>query len=271
MSDLRSLLVHVDGSPHSTTRVHVAATLAETHAAAVTAIFAEPAEAADMPYGYSAGGAAAMALQDIAFERRLRARSLCERALGHLPQPARWAELNGEQPAHTLARHAYCADLLVLGQHEGGVSQAFVEQVLLESGRPALLLPPAHHGKLVLDTVVVAWKPSAECARAVTGALPLLQQARSVLLTSWAEEPLPMGGHADIGGYLAAHGVQAVVRREPRAPRDIGAALRQLCQEVQAGLLVMGCYSRPRLRERVLGGATRSLLHTMPLPLLMSH
>jgi nucleotide-binding universal stress UspA family protein len=92
-----------------------------------------------------------------------------------------------------------------------------------------------------------------------------------VLLVSWAEEPLPQGGHVDVEGYLAAHQVAAQVCREARSPRDVGPALAQLCGEVGAGLLVMGCYSRPRLRERVLGGATRSLLRALPLPVLMAH
>ena len=38
-----------------------------------------------------------------------------------------------------------------------------------------------------------------------------------------------------------------------------------------ADLLVMGAYGHSRLREFVLGGATRSVLAAMTLPVLMAH
>jgi nucleotide-binding universal stress UspA family protein len=272
---MRKILVHADGLPASATRLHTAAALAREHGAALCAVVAESPEAVDMAYGYAAAGAGALAVQQQALERRARARATFDRVMGPAADDtAGWLELNGDQPARTLARHACCADLVVLGQPDpqgNGASQGFVETVLLECGRPVLLLPASHRGPLLLDTAVVAWKPSAECARALAGALPLLQRARQVLLVSWAEEPLPQGGHVDVEGYLAAHQLAARVHREARSPRDVGAALAQLCDEVGAGLLVMGCYSRPRLRERVLGGATRSLLRALPLPVLMAH
>ncbi len=273
MSSLRSLLVHLDGSVHAAARLRVAAALAQAHEAVLHAVFAEPAALHDSTYGYSAGAQAAAALQEAGLARRAKARALLHEVLGERAAQASWLELNADQPARMVARHASAADLLVLGQrHAGdGVPQDFVESVILEGGRPALVWPGTARPRLSLDTVVVAWKPSATCTRAVAGALPLLKQARRVLVVSWAEERLPPGAQADVEQHLRAHGVQPEMQRHARVPRDVGAALRELCHEVDAGLLVMGCYGHTRLRERVLGGATRSLLQTLPVPLLMAH
>jgi nucleotide-binding universal stress UspA family protein len=92
-----------------------------------------------------------------------------------------------------------------------------------------------------------------------------------VVVASWGEEPLPSGGHADVGGWLQQHGIAAEVQRHRHAPHDLQAALTALCRHEKAGLLVMGCYSHTRLRERVLGGATRAMLQALPLPVLMAH
>lgn len=269
---LRSLLVHVDSSPCSAARLALAAALAHSEQAALHAVYAEPVSINDLPYAHVAGGSAAEAVQAAAQERRAQARAGLDPWVECAP---RWTELNGEQPARTLARHAQCADLAVLGQPfddpRNGVPLEFVETVLLASGRPALVVPARHHGALSFETAVVAWKPSAECARAVAGALPLLRRMRRVVVASWGEEPLPSGGHVDIAGHLLQHGIAAEMQRHRQVPRDVAAALGTLCRHEGTGLLVMGCYSHARLRERVLGGATRAMLQSMPLPVLMSH
>jgi nucleotide-binding universal stress UspA family protein len=265
-SGLHSLLVQVDSSPACPQRLALAAALAHDEHAALHGVFAEALEADDLPYAHVAGLGAAAAMQEAALMRRAQARAAFEELAHGSRGPLHWTELNGDQPARTLARHAQCVDLVVLG-----APLDFAETVLLASGRPALLVPARHHGPLLFDAAVVAWKPSAECARAVSGALPLLRRMRRVVVASWGEEPLPSGGHADVGGWLQQHGIAAEVQRHRHAPHDLQAALTALCRHEKAGLLVMGCYSHARLRERVLGGATRAMLQAMPLPVLMAH
>jgi nucleotide-binding universal stress UspA family protein len=274
---LRSLLVQVDSSPACDQRLALAAALAHGERAALHGVFAETVEVDDLPYAHVAGLGAAAAMQDAALMRRAQARAAFEQATQGLRTPLHWTELNGDQPARTLARHAQCADLVVLGAppdalHGGrGVRLEFIESVLLASGRPALLVPARHHGPLLSDTAVVAWKPSPECARALSGALPLLRSMRRVVVASWGEEPLPTGGLADVQGWLQQHGVATEMQRHRNTPHDLPAALATLCRHEKAGLLVMGCYSHTRLRERVLGGATRAMLQALPLPVLMAH
>jgi nucleotide-binding universal stress UspA family protein len=171
---------------------------------------------------------------------------------------------------------------MVLGQNDSsdpasaGVPPDFVESVLADSGKPALVLPYASAegaASTVGKTVVIAWKPTREAARAVTAALPLLQRASIVHIQSWAVEDDDVeGSQLTFDNYLKLHGIQATWHREAgQEPESTGDALLSRCFDLQADLLVMGCYGHSRAREWVLGGATRTVLHSMTLPVLMSH
>jgi len=214
-------------------------------------------------------------LQQAELDRREAARHRFE-ALVSRHHAADWAELNGEPPVEGVVRQALFNDMLVLGQHEPpapravGLPADFVESVIIGSGRPALVLPCSAKALVLPQVVVVAWKPSPASAHAVSGALPLLRAAREVHVASWAEVAGPQSGD-DLLAYLRQHGVQAQWQHHATAPRELCHALLEHCETRRADLLVMGCYSRPRLRERVLGGATRSVLRALPLPVLMAH
>ncbi|CAG9168172.1 hypothetical protein LMG23992_01042 [Cupriavidus laharis] len=148
------------------------------------------------------------------------------------------------------------------------------EYALLNAGRPVLLVPaggtlaPGGHA-------LVGWDGSRPAARAVSDALPLLAQASAVTVAVVAEEG-GGGGEAEpeAGGerllqWLATHGVTARLRVEHGGPP--AEVLLRLAQELDAGLLVAGGYGRGRLRERVLGGTTRTLVQRAGVPLFLSH
>ena len=50
-----------------------------------------------------------------------------------------------------------------------------------------------------------------------------------------------------------------------------GETLLSMACDVNADLLVMGFYGHSRARELVMGGASRSVLRSMTVPVLMSH
>ena len=274
---LRSVLVHVDASEHSHARLLAARELARRHEARLTALFADAPLELDAPFGYAAGSAGAQWQQEMELDRRAGAKRRFVSLL-HEGADARWLELNGEAPAAGVARQALCADLVVLGQQEShgadapGLPGDFVESVIIASGRPALVLP--RRGTLAphLGSVVVAWKPSSASAHALAGALPLLQSAREVHVVAWVEagSPDPHDGE-DVLGYLQLHGVHAQWQRHRKPSRDVCHALLAHCALLRADLLVMGCYSHGRMRERLLGGVTREMLRAMTLPVLMAH
>ena len=167
-------------------------------------------------------------------------------------------------------------DLLILPAPEiDSFDRSYVKAAVFETGRPALLLPSGKGNKSLnsLDKVVVAWDYSREASRAIADALPILMKARQVhILSVLGESGLrTTSTFSDLEKYLAAHKVNYVM--EQRAVKDggVGDTIVAYAQEVNADLLVMGAYGHSRFREFVLGGATRSILTSPPLPVFLSH
>jgi len=96
-------------------------------------------------------------------------------------------------------------------------------------------------------------------------ALPLLQRAKQVHVAGWDSEP------RDLEHLFYHHGIDAVFHREGKAPAHVGEYMLSRAAELGADLLVMGCYGHSRARELVLGGASRTVLDSMTLPVLMVH
>jgi nucleotide-binding universal stress UspA family protein len=181
-------------------------------------------------------------------------------------------------PVESLVRHARCSDLCIVGQpdprhEEHRLKRQQLEQVILHSARPTLIVPYVAGTTTVGRGALVAWDDSREAARAVSDALPLLRLAQRVDVVSWAErgrttirpEQLQALQH-----WLIRQGVAANVHAETT---DDGIAETVLSRAADLGsdLIVMGAYGHTRWREVVLGGATRGLLASMTVPVLMSH
>lgn len=177
------------------------------------------------------------------------------------------------------AVHGLHADLVVMaapGQgEERGRTETLFSDLLAEAGRPVLLVPAGPAPRMPPGRVVIGWKPSCAASRAVHDALPLMREAESidVLLV---DPQVREGAHGEEPGaglamHLARHGLKVRVVAQPAMGNTVGAALLRHAREVGADLLVVGGYSRSRLRELVLGGVTRELLATTDLPVLFSH
>ncbi len=269
----------MDASAACAVRLHVARQLAEKHGADVTALFAVVPGNSGLPSSFSAAGIVDAA-RAFDIDGRHRARAAVERAVSLGGPPVTWAETVTQAPLRALARQALFADLLVLGKRDPSGPQAeqlppdFAESVVIESGKPALVVPDDARADDIGQTVVIAWKPSREAARAVTAALPLLRQAKAVHAVMWQDKQgaaSPAHHLGQLGAFLQLHGVAAQTHALGSAPARIGDAILAQTQRLGADLLVMGCYGRSRARELVLGGASRSVLQAMPLPVLMAH
>jgi nucleotide-binding universal stress UspA family protein len=165
-------------------------------------------------------------------------------------------------------------DLTVIdGEPEAMVpDRALIEALLINSGRPLIIVPP---GREVFSSrrMVVAWDGSAKAARAVGDAMPLLRAAEAVeIVTITGEKRLPdtIEG-ADISRHLARHGILITARSVPARDGDAAQTLRDAVTLFSADMLIMGGYVHSRLREMVFGGVTQSLLKASPVPLFMSH
>jgi nucleotide-binding universal stress UspA family protein len=167
------------------------------------------------------------------------------------------------------ARTFDCSLLMPLASSE---DQAMVaEAVLFGSGGPAWLFPPGDVTSH-LASAAVAWDGSRAAARAVRDALPILSVVKHVTILSATDdkpvEPTTVGSLQD---FLRRHEIAAEVHLFSRSERAIGEALQQAALDRGAGLLVMGAYGHSRIREFVLGGATRTVLADRRMPILMSH
>ncbi len=281
MNELRSILVHLGASTHNVARLRLAHVLAEPERTHITALYAVEPAALQAAYGLGEGSALAWTLgEQLDHDRRASARRLFERERGDANPMLTWADLGTRPPVQGFAEQAWCADLMVLGQaHQDdkdgqAVPAEFVESVILASGRPALVVPAFGDHTSLGQTVLVAWKRSREAAHAMSSAMPLLRSAKTVhlLLPGSAQEAgAPVEGGLDPIGWLAAHGVTPEIHRGVVDADHPGESLLSVSADLGADLLVMGCYGHNRAREWALGGATRSVLRAMTLPVWMAH
>lgn len=280
MSSIRQILLHLDSSPRCAARLQVARQLAIAHQARVTGLFAVTSSFVDMPFAAAESSQAGAFVLKLDTDRRDRARATFDHSSQGPGPQVEWRDLGTAPPVWGVAQAAFCADLLVLGQHEPGVPSArdvpadFVESVVIDSGKPALVLPYAGDVATVGQNVLVAWNASRESARALTAALPLLAQAKQVHVVSWNDAQGAAQASADrvqLEQYLASHGIAATLHWYGDGPGQPGERLLSLTTDLGSDLLVMGCYGHSRARELVLGGTTRTVLRSMTVPVLLAH
>lgn len=178
----------------------------------------------------------------------------------------------------TAALQARYADLSVLGGPDPARATRFAltfKSLLLQSGRPVLMVPKDAVLSLPPRRVVLAWKPTREASRALHDALPLLAKATEIDVLMIDPE-VAEGRHgeqpgADIARHLARHDLSVRVVALPRQEHSVGENLLRHVNEVGADLLVMGGYGHARWREVMLGGTTRTVLEGARRPVLFSH
>ncbi|HUZ75884.1 MAG TPA: universal stress protein [Stellaceae bacterium] len=295
---LKDILVIFDPAHGYATRLAVAAALAELHEAHLTGLCViPPVSLAEAGLPLTGGAAESEAL------RRVRANLLAvaNEATGRIEEALRheasnrslaceWRAPEG-RPTELGPLHARYADLCVIGQndprHPDAATGGLVEAVMLSSGRPVVIVPYAGNFATVGRTILVAWNATREAARAVNDALPILERADKVTVlavnpgTSGAEKPpvrtVPgIGGEgswpaADIAHHLARHGVKAEASYTMSEDVDVGNTILSRAADLGADLIVMGGYGHSRLREFIMGGATRTLIESMTVPVLLSH
>jgi nucleotide-binding universal stress UspA family protein len=191
-----------------------------------------------------------------------------------------WRILKPNVPivAESTCSEGRSADLVIISKIDRsstfGVELDFVESVVLGSGRPVFVLPREATYGLTTNEIVCGYNGSKEAARAIHDALPILKTAENVRLV-WVNPSLDDErgdlAVADMAACLSRHGVRVIVDPMPTNIANPFDALSLRAKDVGARVIVMGAYGHNRLREFVLGGATRRALATMSLPVLMSH
>jgi nucleotide-binding universal stress UspA family protein len=178
--------------------------------------------------------------------------------------------------ADLFGRIARRFDLSVVGQTDPETpapEEVIIESALFESGRPVVVVPYIQKQGLTLDRVLVCWDGSRTATRAIADSLPFLTRAQAIDIVIVADgrarsDEIP---GADIGQHLARHGLKIDIKSIVAPDVDVANTILSYAADCSADFLVMGGYGHSRLREFVLGGATRGILASMTVPALMSH
>ena len=181
---------------------------------------------------------------------------------------ASWRVMPG-RPEQVMAEKARVFDVLV-GNTAGSKALNAVEHALFDAGRPVLVVPrevPKSLGKNIL----IGWNRTANAARAVMAAMPLIENAETVTICHVNTGAKPGPSPEDLADGLAWHGVTAKVRHIPGGGAAVSDLLMTEAANIGGDLVVMGAYSHSRMREFVLGGVTRHALRHVVTPLLMMH
>lgn len=276
----KTILVHCDDGRSIASRLAVATGLAERHQAHLVGLHARPpfqppaftegAYPMDLFFrDYETALAKSEAAASEAFAKAVKGREIT----------SEWRSVDG-YPDDLLAVHARYADLAVLGQSDpdsGGLELPadLPESVAMATGRGTLVIPYIGTPKALGTKIMLCWNASRESARAATEALPLLRAAGNVMVLIIDPQPTDSGHGAepgaDVAAWLSRHGVKVTVQRDVAADADVGSVILSRAMDYGTDLIVMGIYGHSRLREMVLGGASRTLLGSMTVPVFMAH
>ncbi len=275
---LRDILVHIDDTPHCEKRFQLALKLARRQKADLFALFTQ---ADTNPMGISTQvDNKKKQYKRVAEAARKRYMALADKAYINLDWKTAKYPGSDDMVTEQLLHYTQHMDMAVVGQYDadtatGSIPPDLAERLVLESGRPILIIPYAGEFKTVGRRIMIAWNTGRESVRAVNDALPLMIDAKKVHVL--AIDPYKKGKRhgaipsTDIADHLHRHGVKAKADYLNTKTLDPGNTLLSLAADESMDLLVMGAYSHHPLREWILGGVTRDILRHMTIPVLMSH
>ncbi|MEM7253374.1 MAG: universal stress protein [Pseudomonadota bacterium] len=270
---IKRLLVHVDNAKACPERVRVAGEVARHFDAELIGAYV------NRPFSYGYGDAAVFTpelIRHIEGEKK----QLCDAAercfnevLVGSEFPTAWTII-GDSLTIGLSNAGRAMDLVVIGQHDPDDPYACpfgdIGELCVSAGRPLLVTPYINAPAKLATNIMLAWNGGREAARAAADALPFFQLADRVDVVRVAGRK--SDPHDDrIIEYLNSHGINAELHHHANGGIDIGDQLLSSAASLSATMLVMGAYGHSRAREFVLGGATRTILSSMTVPVLLSH
>lgn len=270
-----TIMVHVGDDVHADARLKLAAKLADRFDSALVGFAAEERRPLFVTDGIVADGEVADRENKEIVDRLAAKEKHFRDLVAGAQQQVDWRAAVGD-PAATLAAEMRAADLAILGR---GPSSADTFRVLdpaaamLRLGRPTLLVPGGIDS-LAARNVVIGWRDTRECRRAVADALPFLQEADSVRvveLCSLEEHQNARARIDDVVHYLTRHQVKARSEVVRPSKDTIAEELVAFAQQHDADLIVTGAYGHSRFGEWIFGGVTYDLLAMSPVCCLMSH
>jgi nucleotide-binding universal stress UspA family protein len=277
---IKDILVQVDGAKSAPARYAAAIEMAQLHGAHLTGLCL----AVEPPVPATVLG---MVPPEAIASQRETLRDQAETAIAQFRLAVERAGIPGEgriiqvfdfDAVEVFVQHARHSDLVILGQQDPvdflPLPQEFPADIVMASGRPAIVMPFIGAPPLLGQRVLVAWDGRREASRAVHDALPILERAHAVTVLAVNPDVSSEGKReagADISLHLARHGVKVTAARTIARETPVGDVILADIADNRIDLLVMGAYGHSRLREWILGGVTRHILKHMTVPVFMSH
>ena len=183
-----------------------------------------------------------------------------------------WREMEGLE-GQVIGDYGRVFDLVVIGREFGHPWvdwHVMAEAALFESGRP-IILAPEQPGPGLGENIVIAWNNSTETARTVAFAMPLLARASVVTIIGVEGWGVPGPNADELCEHLVRNGISASARTIEPAGRSPGEVVLEECTAIGADLLVKGAYTQSRLRQLIFGGATRHIMMSAKIPVILAH
>ncbi|MCC6982340.1 MAG: universal stress protein [Bauldia sp.] len=264
---IKSILVHFDIEDPAEARLELAFRLAEKLDATLIGAGACAFEPIVQPDGAFAFATITVQTKDEIRAKLVEMGKRFTEAAAAREVKAEWRH-SLDLPSEAISRMARSADL-VLSRPNGSrpwdpFRAADVADVVMKSGRPVLVAPPAAKPEIA-ERAFIAWKDTREARRAVKDAVPILAIAKEVLVASIEEGDDSSAVLADVVAYLGRHGVKARAETFERGPGDTASSLLSVAGDFNADLIVAGAYGHSRFREWAFGGVTRDLLSELPM------
>lgn len=274
----KTILVHIDSGKRCPVRIQTAIELARRFEAKLIGLNAvTPIELPGYVLSGIGGESIARLQKQGADEQVARARAVFDKAVSAAGLSAAEWRASPQDAVTAVTLHGRYADLIVVGQpsdeDDAGVAGGFAVDVVLTGGRPVLMLPYMGNFATIGKRVLIGWNASREATRAVTDAIPFLRQAESARVIVINPRPGEHGAMpgSDIALYLARHGVNVEVQVDQAVEIDAGNEILSRAADFGADLIVMGAYGQSRFREMVMGGASRTIIASMTVPVLLSN
>ncbi|MEE8563737.1 MAG: universal stress protein, partial [Alphaproteobacteria bacterium] len=239
---LKDILVHIDSSPAAAGRLDFAIGLAQTHGAHLAAIYVVAVAPIHQYTEADLGPELIEAHDRFMRESAEEAKRLFDEKIGRAGIAAEWRQVEGAVP-EMVVLHARYADLTVLGQRiqgrlDAGAAPELPDHVVVDAGRPAIVVPHEGPPDTVARRVLLAWNAGRAAARATNDALPILAAAEAVriMVINPKKEVLGRGDlpGADIVTHLARHGVDGEVVEVSADRTSVGDELIAQCQAFNA-------------------------------------
>lgn len=285
---IRSILVPTNGAEAGRPALEAALSVAREIKAHVDVLHVRPDPRDAVPIlGEGVSGALIEEIMDVAdkesHDRSARARAMFDACANKYalppassPSPGQasvsWLEETGREDEVVTVR-GRMTDLIALSRPtpETDIAATMtLNAALFDTGRPVLVAPPGFSGGPIGTRIAISWNGSAEASRSIASAIPVIEKAKEVVILTAVGETPQAPAVPDMINYLAWHGVRASAHNLPSVNKIVGEVLLRDCAEIGADLLVMGAYTRNRLRQMILGGVTRHVLESATLPLWMA-